>query len=933
MARFTPQTIAGVDSSIVKVNSNFEEIADLVEDFVSRSGEASNEMLSDLDMNHFRIKNLDDAINNADAVPMGQLASLVPLYMAKGDPGGNVLSVGLFNQIGAMSIPEGTDIIRTSGFSVEGKGAAFYVRTVAVYTWGENIWWKTAGDGSMWELAEIHVTSDMFGTLGDATTLDPFKSSAGVNGTILTYPNLLLSVSGTDVTEEIQNMIDYGLYKGLGAVYLSKGGHLTSQCLHLGYHANHSLSLIGEDNNMYGAWAPTMGGCSIIATHSDAPIVNIQASRRTKVANINFKGLLSNWIASQNLGNNASDKDPALDDTDEANWNGSSLSANQDTRYTPFAAVAIDGYSGVQPATHYPDVSYPAWTGIVTQYNKAFSSNVRFENCTFEGVIAGVAVQPSDIDSNGDFTNFEYCQFTNCKYGISIGNTQSRNVGLSNCIADQIFCMFEGRTHGRQNGRFQGVIENFSIGACIQLLNVTAGISLPMNFDGGYAEGVWRIGNIIGASSSPIIFDGFLFKMDMVGLNNTRGTPTNHLSGSTTRHIGSTTCSAPVRFRGISVTAESVLVLIAQDVSFDGTVRPTERDSGTIDLYESFAHNGLAGGLVLFDFGDGLNYNFNISATYKGIDATTGLVGADQRTINNRMKAPTLSRKYGVPVYTRELDPATGGTPVAIRPRFVQLSKGAFSSASFTGRNLTMTWTGTVADSESNGLRPGDVLIDRDTGSTLFVSSFDTGTKILVARLQNNYKGLPGSETITQTISLTTGTWACMPTRWFTTDYPLFVDSQTTFTSLGDTTNTSVDVANVIGATTRMIGLMVSGTGIPAGTYVVAVNGPAIKLSAAATATNAGVTLTFGTASTVLRNATTADGNSINLTNGSIVAGDFITALGYTDNLAAKGTTISSIDTTNKTITLSGNALENNYRKRIAAFRAAPPANDTTPGP
>lgn len=49
-----------------------------------------------------------------------------------GPPGGNVMSVGLFTSVGGLTIPVGTDIIQTSGHTVQGRGADRYVYDPAV---------------------------------------------------------------------------------------------------------------------------------------------------------------------------------------------------------------------------------------------------------------------------------------------------------------------------------------------------------------------------------------------------------------------------------------------------------------------------------------------------------------------------------------------------------------------------------------------------------------------------------------------------------------------------------------------------------------------------------------------------------------------------------------------------------------------------------
>lgn len=72
----------------------------------------------------------------------------------------------------------------------------------------------------------------------------------------------------------------------------------------------------------------------------------------------------------------------------------------------------------------------------------------------------------------------------------------------------------------------------------------------------------------------------------------------------------------------------------------------------------------------------------------------------------------------------------------------------------------------------------------------------------------------------------------------------LITPAASNFTSDGDTTNGSSYISSIV-TTNILPGQAVSGTGIPADTYVVQVLKTAIVLSQAATATNAAETLTF----------------------------------------------------------------------------------------
>ena len=53
-------------------------------------------------------------------------------YNNKGDPGGNIMAIGLFVNAAALNIPNGTDAVRTSGYGFKGEGIADYFADAAV---------------------------------------------------------------------------------------------------------------------------------------------------------------------------------------------------------------------------------------------------------------------------------------------------------------------------------------------------------------------------------------------------------------------------------------------------------------------------------------------------------------------------------------------------------------------------------------------------------------------------------------------------------------------------------------------------------------------------------------------------------------------------------------------------------------------------------
>jgi hypothetical protein len=51
---------------------------------------------------------------------------------AKGDPGGNIMAIGLFTAASALIVPGGTDMVRSAGYHTLGKGVGDYVSDAAV---------------------------------------------------------------------------------------------------------------------------------------------------------------------------------------------------------------------------------------------------------------------------------------------------------------------------------------------------------------------------------------------------------------------------------------------------------------------------------------------------------------------------------------------------------------------------------------------------------------------------------------------------------------------------------------------------------------------------------------------------------------------------------------------------------------------------------
>lgn len=88
----------------------------------------------------------------------------------RGDPGGNIKAVGRFTDLGAMTIPAGTDTISTTGYDEAGTGAATYKLDsdqATANTGDMGLWRRQDAQGRWWRLSVAEPWLEMFGLKSD----------------------------------------------------------------------------------------------------------------------------------------------------------------------------------------------------------------------------------------------------------------------------------------------------------------------------------------------------------------------------------------------------------------------------------------------------------------------------------------------------------------------------------------------------------------------------------------------------------------------------------------------------------------------------------------------------------------------------------------------------------------------------------------------
>lgn len=655
----------------------------------------------------------------------------------------------------AAAIPAAVASLRTKGYTTEGdSGGALYKRVASEPTHAGKI---TSGDGAFWEIVpELGaVTSKQFGEVGDGVA---------------------------DDTSAIQEMIDFIYYpQGSTAIASTVEGVIvgpnckTTDTIHAGYGTDFrgGITIRGMGAKRRGEAQNV--GTTIEPTFTDRPVFNFQGARRAVLKDIYIDGALDySSIGTTGAG-----------PTQEATW----TAIGGTKRYAPYAAITVDAYSGTEPSggagtdtEPYPDVTYPSFLGGVSQYSKGSSSQVLIENVGARNFNTMIAVQPSDISANGDFTQVVRCFVENCVYGVSVGTSQSRNLEVDGLEGLNIYAGIVTNKHGQQIGQLGGPVRNTSFGGFVGRIFELASLSAANSphFTNCFAEGLHQIGEIVGAGSTDtnLTFDSCNFNFRH---SDTNGHPAQVLIGSTRGEI---------TFNGGKVIGfDSVAVFQPLRVTFNNTsVQP---DNARAKTYEQIAHNTLSGG-VLTETQTPLPQQLQ----FKPFDVNAGTSVASTPVATDDMYDFTDRQHAGWPLACRiahrrgKIDNGIGQVE---RPYlFKSIAKSAFDSvtlgAGTSGRVLTLVDSTfgevKILDSIANSC----IIRDINTDTVWFIRSFDTGTGTIIAEQQNNYisDGASGFDRI-EAVSDTSGSLEFIQSLLFTPDTPL----------KGDTSTSSADLTNL----------------------------------------------------------------------------------------------------------------------------------------
>ena len=606
-----------------------------------------------------------------------------------------------------------------------------------------------------------------------------------------------------DVTASIQAAIDWAMYRGaaggpaIGSIHMPSGVYKTTDTIHLGYgNKFNSVQLLG-DGMRYRSEAG-FSGTAIVATFNDRPAIAVSGARATKVRDLTIVGRNQEWILANNLG--AFVVPPKINDRAAASWVDPAFPASASSRYAPYCGIAIDPYAGAAPAVAYPPVAYPRWTGIAAQYGKNYSSDILLENVEISGFVVGVALQPSDADGNGDYLRIKGSSLACCQYGLSIGNSQSREIVIESTNISQCFSGVVTTRHGRRVGKPQIRFQSCDVSYCISILDVpNTSYGTGLHLSNVYCEGTYSIGvaGTGGAGVSPVQFTSCEF--DFGGWK-FRGVPRSVFSnaGGTTF----TSCS----FSGTTPAGSAPNVIAfhtpAELTRFDNCLVFAGTDAK--NYHEKFPANATAGIIVARAFANLSSFTVrNIGRWNLNTGAATGPANLGETGESTRNTCLSIYHKRVL------AGPAFDLHGVGLNSHPHTINKAVAASISTVGRLTTVNLAGSTSEAQlhQGGGDVGDVIVDGETGTVFFVKARNGLTLTLVA--QNNYDA-HGELLAKPTLA---GAFYAQNCRRYTLPYPTF----------GNTTASSATVTSFARGDGHAAYLDDANTGLQTGDWIASI--------------------------------------------------------------------------------------------------------------
>lgn len=534
----------------------------------------------------------------------------------------------------------------------------------------------------------------------------------------------------------IQAALDYAIYRN--AQYVPAGGPRVrmpggvlriDRPVHVGYGIDFRSAMLEGEGDKYGGNRNEQGaGTVLYANFTDAMALAIQGGRNVVCRDFSILGQNMAWCVDKVFGDAFS-----MADLEPEAWVDPSLPADALSQYAPYAGIAIDPYSGVRPATSYPDVAYPAWFGVVPQYGKGFSGNTLIQNISIWGFAVQMVQQPCDADGNGDFTKLDRVFLRFGAYGFSWGNTQARAQHINDCILSCLHTAFSTAVFGEQTGNPQFTATACSIDTCIQIHDIpTLNYGQGPIYQGCFAEALYRIGNATAGNAQNS--GGMTFEACELGFSwwDRYGVPASVCTFSGA--LGVARFSQVYFYLGGGnngfLCFDGGPPSAAQEVARSYVIEGCTVDGQAMDLtgnrYRQCAFNATMG--IVFAYGSTcLGGPYSCGSGYIHNLDTGALIGP--MLYSDAAEGPRIRC---LPVYSKKIRALSLGRDPGVDVAWGNVAITATTVTATVGRRVTFTAAAvTTANLMVSGGDVGDLLWCQQTGATFVVRS-RTGTSIQV---------------------------------------------------------------------------------------------------------------------------------------------------------------------------------------------------------
>jgi hypothetical protein len=705
-----------------------------------------------------------------------------------------VLNAGLWDDLSDRFIQPNVQRIKTSGFVNEGRGEAFYRRWVAgkrptpkntevgpvdvLPPWGRGYWWQQSADGAFWVLDEAVITSDMFGTVGDANK-----------------PYLAAVATGTDVTLNLIKALRYVRVYGFPTLWLSPGKHLVAATLHVGSVGTDyvSMNFFGMVPLPWGTGHDSLLGlpvAALVSNFNDRSCINVQGGRGCAVRDIAGFGPLTAHVLANRLGSSDPGAATLVNDWPLEAWNPGGGN-HQFGRYNSGAFITVDCYANARPVVSYPDPEYDGECvdaeGRPILWNKALSSDVQITNIHVSGFSAAYIVAPNLLGLQADFVTFENLNAQCVVWALSVGNGQSRGVVRKNFKISQFHTAFTNNTHGAQAGGFDFECQNVCLGQGLQAFDVNTSQG-EFRITGLYGEGIWRLGNAVGYNR--VVINGLRMLANGVGPDSgfeKRGFPMVFY-GAAERN--SFAYGSPLHIEGDLVIPYCAVFNCSEssgNLTTRSKARPASMGGTPLPQYMAQWHNATAGG-VYFVSDPFEETAHHVDLKYAEYLVSTGLGRAGELKMTRMVRGEKKDarRDVGVPYLADKLNNFYRTKAIEIPNRPCQIDQSSFASKVLDGVVLTTTHSQAEALQDLFHLNPGDIAFHKPSGA-LFACASRVGNELKYV-MHNGFLDTDGVISWPNGApSLDTGNYLTASGRWYVGQTLLF----------GDVTAGSPDITQV----------------------------------------------------------------------------------------------------------------------------------------